>query len=65
MHELVSILRARASGLKVLHTTGNARNARVNNGALDPGPALLIKPFTLDDPALRLRALLERDPLRR
>jgi len=46
--------------LRVLFTTGYSRNAVVHNGVLDPGVELIGKPFTLEDLALRVRALLEK-----
>ncbi len=36
----------RHPGLKVLYTTGYARNAIVHDGRLDPGVRLVTKPFT-------------------
>ncbi len=33
-------------GLKILFTTGYARNAIVHQGRIDPGVELLVKPFT-------------------
>ena len=46
-------------GLKVLFTTGYARNAIVHHGRLDPGVELLSKPFTYADLAARIRDLLD------
>ena len=53
--------RARAAqpGLKVLFTTGYARNAIVHHGRLDPGVELLSKPFAYADLAARIRDLLD------
>ena len=53
--------RARAAqpGLKVLFTTGYARNAIVHQGRLDPGVELLSKPFAYVDLAARVRDLLD------
>ena len=36
-------------GLKVLFITGYAENAVIGNGQLDPGMAVLTKPFAMDD----------------
>jgi CheY-like chemotaxis protein len=44
--------------LKVLFTTGYARNAIVHHGRLDPGVELIGKPFSAVDLAHRIRALL-------
>ncbi len=46
-------------GLKVLFITGYAENAVVGNGHLDPGMAVLTKPFAIDDLANRIRSLIE------
>ncbi|WPP02460.1 PAS domain-containing protein (plasmid) [Pseudomonas sp. HR96] len=46
--------------LPVLYTTGYTRNAIVHNGMLDRGVALLPKPFTLRELALKLRQVLDR-----
>jgi CheY-like chemotaxis protein len=45
--------------LRVLFTTGYARNAIVHHGRLDPGVHLLPKPFTYTDLAHKLRELLD------
>ncbi|MGI4766623.1 MAG: response regulator, partial [Janthinobacterium lividum] len=45
-------------GLKVLFITGYAENAAVGNGHLDPGMAVLTKPFAMDDLAAKIRALI-------
>lgn len=45
--------------LKVLFTTGYARNAIVHHGRLDPGVQLITKPFTFDDLAARVRDVLD------
>jgi signal transduction histidine kinase len=50
----------RKPGLKVLFTTGYARNAIVHQGRLDPGVELISKPFSSVDLAHRLRALLDK-----
>ncbi|HEV2545788.1 MAG TPA: PAS domain S-box protein [Stellaceae bacterium] len=44
--QLADEARRRRPDLKVLFTTGYARNAIVHQGRLDPGMALLLKPFT-------------------
>ncbi len=46
--------------IKVLFTTGYARNAIVHHGRLDPGVELITKPFAYADLAARIRDLLDR-----
>jgi signal transduction histidine kinase/ActR/RegA family two-component response regulator len=46
--------------LKILYTTGYARNAIVHDGRLDPGVELLSKPFSYSALATKLRAMLEQ-----
>ena len=48
--------------LKVLFTTGYARNAIVHHDRLDPGVALIVKPFTQSDLAAKIRQVLASDP---
>jgi CheY-like chemotaxis protein len=45
--------------LKVLFTTGYARNAIMHQGRLDPGVQLLGKPFTMRALAAKIRELLD------
>ena len=49
----------RRPGLKVLFTTGSTRNAIVHNGRLDPDVQLILKPFTADDLAAKVRSILD------
>ena len=51
----------RRPGLRVLFTTGYARNAIVHDGRLDPGVQLITKPFSFAGLAAKVRDLLERD----
>jgi signal transduction histidine kinase/CheY-like chemotaxis protein len=46
-------------GLKVLFTTGYTQNAIVHHGIVDPGTAFLPKPFTLDQLARKVRAVID------
>ena len=46
--------------LRILFTTGYARNAIVHHGRLDPGVELLTKPFAYADLAARVRDMLDR-----
>jgi PAS domain S-box-containing protein len=57
--QLADTLARKAPKLKILYTTGYTRNAVVHNGVLDPGVAFLPKPFTVEDLALKLRAVLD------
>jgi nitrogen-specific signal transduction histidine kinase len=49
----------RRPGLKVLFTTGYTANAVVHGGVLDQGVNLISKPFTLDQLATKVRAVLD------
>ncbi len=51
----------RIPGLKVLYTTGYTENAVVHGGILDPGLALLTKPFTIHQLARKVRTVLDED----
>jgi PAS domain S-box-containing protein len=57
--ELSDRVRLLRPTLRVLYTSGYTRNAIVHGGRLDPGVALLAKPFTSRDLAARVRELLE------
>src|SRR5690606_13517706 len=57
--ELVDAARARHPHLKVLFTSGYARNAIVHQGRLDQGVQLLTKPFTRAQLAARIRDVLD------
>jgi PAS domain S-box-containing protein len=54
----------RRPDLKVLFTTGYARNAIIHHGRLDPGVELLVKPFSQSDMAGKIRRVLG-NPLQR
>ena len=45
--------------IKILYTTGYTRNAVVHNGVLEPGLALIPKPFSIADLAQKVRAVLD------
>jgi CheY-like chemotaxis protein len=45
--------------LKVLFTTGYARNAIVHQGRLDKGVQLITKPFSFNDLAAKMRNVLD------
>jgi signal transduction histidine kinase/ActR/RegA family two-component response regulator len=57
--ELADEARRLRPGLKVLFTTGYTRNAIVHNGILDAGVNLIVKPYSIDQLARKLREVLE------
>ncbi|WP_342712718.1 response regulator [Bradyrhizobium sp. B124] len=62
--QLADEARRQRRGLKVLFTTGYARNAIVHGGRLDPGVELITKPFSQAALAAKLRDILDasREP---
>ena len=48
-------------GLKVLFITGYAANAAMDQGRLDDGMAVLVKPFAMDDLAAKVGQMIRRD----
>ena len=58
--ELAQAAVAARPGLRVLFTTGYASRAIVQDGTVEPGVAMIGKPFTLKDVALKLRDVLDR-----
>ena len=59
--QLADAARQMRPGLKVLFTTGYARNAIVHDGRLDPGVALITKPFTYSALAAKLSDMLDTE----
>ncbi|WP_294280136.1 PAS domain-containing sensor histidine kinase [uncultured Sphingomonas sp.] len=57
--DLASAARSLHPELKVLFTTGYARDVIVHGGRLDAGVALITKPFDFADLAARIRAMLD------
>jgi CheY-like chemotaxis protein len=57
--QLADAARARRPNLKVLFTTGYAKNAIVHEGRLDPGIQLVTKPFVYATLASKVRDLLD------
>jgi PAS domain S-box-containing protein len=57
--QLADEARRRRIGLKVLFTSGYARNAIVHHGRLDPGVELIVKPFTYVTLAAKVRSVLD------
>lgn len=51
--------REKYPALKVLYTTGYTQNAIVHNGMLDADARLLLKPYSLNELARRVRAVLD------
>jgi PAS domain S-box-containing protein len=60
--QLAAQVRSLAPDVKVLYTTGYARNAIVHQGRLDRGVHLLTKPFTYGQLARKLREILDGSP---
>jgi CheY-like chemotaxis protein len=58
--DLGQAARSRWPGLKILFTTGYARDAIVHHGRLDAGVDLLTKPFGYADLAAKVREVLDR-----
>jgi PAS domain S-box-containing protein len=56
--QLAETARRRRRDLKVLFTTGYARNAIAHHGTLDPGVDLIAKPFTYAGLAAKIRQVL-------
>jgi CheY-like chemotaxis protein len=59
--QLADEARRRVPDLKVVYTTGYARNAIVHHGVLDAGVDLLAKPFTAEGLGRKLQEVLRRD----
>jgi signal transduction histidine kinase len=57
--QLVDAARMQRPDLKVVYTTGYARNAIVHGGVLDPGTELLPKPFGYAALAAKIRTVLD------
>jgi len=58
--QLADAARRQRPGLRVLFTTGYARNAIVHNSKLDPGVDVVMKPFTYAGLATKIRKVLAR-----
>ena len=59
--ELAVAVRKRHPGVKVLYTSGYAKEAAAQRGALRPGEALLAKPYRTAELAVQLRRILDAD----
>jgi len=58
--QMADAARVSRPDLKVLFITGYAENAVLGNGHLEPGMAVLTKPFAIDAMATRIRQMIER-----
>ena len=56
--QMVDAARRRRPDLKVLFMTGYAENAAIANGFLEPGMAMITKPFSMDMLAVRMREMM-------
>ncbi len=59
--QMADAARERRPDLKVLFMTGYAENAAIANGFLEPGMALITKPFAMEVLATRIRGMIEAD----
>jgi two-component system NtrC family sensor kinase len=57
--ELANTAVKKKPGLKVLFATGYTRNAIIHHGRLDPGVEVLMKPYTYEVLARKIRAVLD------
>lgn len=57
--KLADEAKSRWPTLKVLYTTGYTQNAIVHNGVVDADARLLLKPYSLNDLARKIRAVLD------
>ena len=57
--KLAELAREKRPELPILFTTGYTRNAVVHNGVVDPGVELIGKPFTIEELAARVRAVID------
>ena len=60
--QLADAARVRRSQLKILFITGYAENAAIKNGLLEPGMAVLAKPFAMSALGSKIREMLEVAP---
>ena len=58
--QLADAAREKRPGLKVLFITGYAENAVVGNGHLEPGMAVMAKPFAMAALSAKIRDILEQ-----
>ena len=60
--ELAEAVRLRRPGVRVLYTSGYTDNTIVHEGHLDPGVALLRKPYRKSDLSQKIREMLAGEP---
>ncbi|RKH68543.1 PAS domain-containing hybrid sensor histidine kinase/response regulator [Corallococcus llansteffanensis] len=58
--QLAEVGRSERPGLKVLFMTGYAENAAVASGFLEPGMAMMTKPFAMEALATRIRDMIQQ-----
>jgi PAS domain S-box-containing protein len=58
-HQLATAVRARRPSIRVLYTSGYTEDVVMHQGRLDPGVALLTKPYRKVDLARRIREVLD------
>jgi CheY-like chemotaxis protein len=56
--QVADAARARRPGVKILFITGDADNAVVGGGRLEPGRQIMTKPFDMSTLATRVRSML-------
>jgi two-component system, NtrC family, sensor kinase len=59
--ELAEMAAKKKPKIKVLYATGYTRNAIIHNGRLDPGVDVLMKPYTYDVLARKIRNVLDSE----
>jgi CheY-like chemotaxis protein len=57
--KLADLVKEKRPGLPVIYTTGYTRNAVVHNGVVDSDVFFIPKPFTIEQVARKLRAVLD------
>ncbi|WP_216851342.1 PAS domain-containing sensor histidine kinase [Acidisphaera sp. L21] len=57
--QMADAARVTRTALKVMFITGYAENAAIGNGHLEPGMAVLTKPFAVDTMVARIRSMME------
>ena len=60
--QIADVARVVRPGLKVLFITGYAETAAVGNGLLEPGMAVMTKPFGIDELSRKIQDMIEAGP---